>query len=154
MKFYIPPQLTRLAIAFAIFISLFLLVRSLLVPDTFGEYGHYRGDALIDNAAPETHFAGQDACLDCHQDIEDQKLEDVHSGIRCEACHGPGGKHVEDAEASSIIKPTSREFCAKCHTLNAARKLTTVNQIDITSHNIGKNCIECHNPHQPWTIKE
>lgn len=73
MKFYIPPQLTRLAIAFAIFITLFLLLRKLLIPDTFGQYGHYRGDSLIDNALPEIHYAGQEACLECHQDIEDMK---------------------------------------------------------------------------------
>ena len=75
MKIYIPPQLTRLAIAFAIFISLFLLLRHFLLPPTFGEYGHYRGAALIENTEREMHYAGQQACLDCHQDIEDLNME-------------------------------------------------------------------------------
>jgi hypothetical protein len=154
MKFYIPPQLTRLAIAFGIFISLFILVRKLLVPDTFGEFGHYRGASLIDNAQVEIHYSGQKACLECHQDVEDLKKEDVHSDIRCETCHGPGQKHVLSGEATDILKPSGREFCGKCHEMNAARPVNAVTQIDINKHNTGKNCIECHNPHQPWkTIK-
>ncbi len=152
MKFYIPPQLKRLALAFAIFISLFLLVRHLLVPDTFGEYGHYRGASLIDNAQPEIHYAGQQACFDCHQDIEDQKAQDVHSGIHCETCHGPGQKHVVSGDAADIFKPSGREFCGSCHEKNAARRTNTVFQIDLAKHNTGKNCIECHNPHQPWQM--
>jgi hypothetical protein len=154
MKFYIPPQLTRLALAFAIFISLFLVLRHYLVPDTFGEYGHYRGASLLDNALPEIHYAGQKACLDCHQDIEDLKAQDVHIDIHCETCHGPGQKHVISADAADILKPTGREFCGKCHALNAAKQKNAVFQIDLLKHNTGKNCIECHNPHQPWeTLK-
>lgn len=75
MKFYIPPQIPRLVIAFAIFISLILVARHFLVPDTFGKYGHYRAASLIDNAKPEIHYAGQQACFDCHQDIEDLKAK-------------------------------------------------------------------------------
>ena len=154
MKFYIPPQITRLALAFAIFITLFLVVRKLLVPDSFGEYGHYRGDALIDNTLPEIHYSGQQACFDCHQEIEDQKQTDVHKDIHCETCHGPGQKHVESADAADIVKPSSREFCGVCHDKNAARRLDAVNQINLNEHNTGKECIECHNPHEPWKMKE
>jgi hypothetical protein len=154
MKLYIPPQLKRLTLAFAIFVSLFLLVRNMLVPATFGQYGHYRGASLAENADHENHFAGQTACLECHQDIEDIKLTDVHSTIRCEACHGPGQKHVTSGEAADIVKPGSREFCGNCHKKNAAKRLTTIVQIDLNIHNAGKNCIECHNPHKPWEVKE
>jgi hypothetical protein len=154
MKFYIPPQLTRLAIAFAIFITLFILVRNYLVPDTFGQYGHYRGASLIDNAAPEIHYAGQQACLECHQDIEDLKKDDVHNGLHCETCHGPGQKHVLSGEAADILKPTGREFCGNCHGMNAAKQKSVVFQIDVNKHNVGKNCLECHNPHQPWKMKK
>lgn len=154
MKFYIPPQLTRLAIAFAIFITLFLVLRSYLVPDTFGQYGHYRGDSLIDNSLPEINYAGQQACLECHQDIYDLKQKDVHNTIRCEVCHGPGQKHVLSAEASDILRPDSREFCGVCHEKNAAKRQTTIVQIKLSDHNTEKKCIGCHNPHQPWEMKE
>lgn len=154
MKFYIPPQLTRLAIAFGIFISLFILVRHLLVPDTFGEFGHYRGASLADNEQIEIHYSGQMACLECHQDVEDLKKADVHSDIHCETCHGPGQKHVLSGEAADILKPSGREFCGRCHAMNAAKAKNAVFQIDVNKHNTGKNCTECHNPHQPWkTVK-
>jgi hypothetical protein len=152
MKFYIPPQLKRLALAFALFITLFLVLRHFLIPETFGQYGHYRGASLIDNTQPEIHFAGQQACFECHQDIEDLKSQDVHSGIHCETCHGPGQKHVVSGEASDILKPSGREFCGLCHAKNAAKKKEAVFQIDLAKHNIDKNCVECHNPHQPWEM--
>lgn len=154
MKFYIPPQLTRLAIAFAIFISLFMVLRHYLIPDTFGEYGHYRGASLIDNALPEIHYAGQQACFECHQDIEDLKKQDVHEEIHCETCHGPGQKHVLSGESADILKPTGREFCGLCHAMNAAKQKSAIFQVDLTKHNVGKNCLECHNPHQPWKMKK
>ena len=154
MKFYIPPQITRLALAFAIFISLFLVLRHFLVPKTFGVYGHYRAASLIDNAQLEIHYSGQQACFVCYQDIEDKKAQDVHSDIHCETCHGPGEKHVVNSKVEKILKPTGREFCGSCHALNAAKLKSAIFQIDLEKHNIGKNCIECHNPHQPWEMKK
>jgi hypothetical protein len=154
MKFYIPPQLTRLALAFAIFISLFLVLRHLLVPDTFGQYGYYRGASLIDNAQPEIHFAGQQACFECHQDIEDMKALDVHSEIHCETCHGPGQKHSEKGDTTGYVRPTGREFCGLCHARNAAKQKNAIFQINLKEHYVEKKCIECHNPHQPWELKK
>jgi hypothetical protein len=154
MKLYIPPQLKRLAIAFAVFISLFLLLRHFLVPDSFGQFGFYRGNSLADNAAVVPHYAGQAACFDCHQDVEDAKKEDVHKDIHCETCHGPGLKHIETSEAKDIVKPSEREFCGSCHMKNAARKADVIVQVDLKKHNVEKKCIECHNPHQPWKMKE
>lgn len=154
MKFYIPPQISRLALAFAIFISLFLVIRHFLVPDTFGEYGHYRAASLKDSELPPIYYSGQQACFQCHQDVEDKKLTDVHSDIHCETCHGPGEKHVLSSKVDEIIRPSGREFCGKCHSLNAAKQKNAVFQVDLTKHNVGKNCIECHNPHQPWEMKK
>jgi|SRR5665648_224023 len=154
MKFYIPPQIPRLALAFAIFIFLFLLVRYFLLPDSFGKYGPYRADALIDNAQLEINYSGQKACLECHQDIEDLKEMDVHSTIHCETCHGPGQKHVVSSESSDIFKPSDREFCGSCHSKNAAKKKDAIFQVDLKEHNVEKKCIDCHNPHQPWEMKE
>jgi hypothetical protein len=154
MKLYIPPQIPRLAITFAVFVSLFLVLRHFLVPDTFGKYGHYRAASLIDNAGRTMHYSGQDACFSCHQDIQDKKSQDVHSEIHCETCHGPGEKHVHSSSKTDILKPGGREFCGRCHSLNAAKLKSAVFQVDLTKHNTGKNCIECHNPHQPWEMKK
>jgi hypothetical protein len=130
------------------------VLRHFLVPKTFGVYGHYRAASLIDNAQLEIHYSGQQACFVCHQDIEDKKAQDVHSDIHCETCHGPGEKHVVNSKVEKILKPTGREFCGSCHALNAAKLKSAIFQIDLEKHNIGKNCIECHNPHQPWEMKK
>jgi hypothetical protein len=149
-----PKQIKRLALVFAIFICIFLLIRYLLTPATFGEFGHYRGASLAENASIEIHYAGQTACIECHQDIEDMKAQDAHSKIHCETCHGPGQKHVLSGNAADIVKPSEREFCGRCHGINAARQKSTITQIDLKKHNVEKKCIECHNSHQPRKIKD
>lgn len=154
MHFFIPPQLKRLALAFAIFISAFLIIRHTLVPKTFGQYGFYRGASLEEIAQTSLKYAGQKACLDCHQDIDDLKQQDVHSEIHCETCHGPGQKHSENGDTTLLEKPVSRESCGICHSKNAAKKKEAVFQVDLSEHNINKKCIECHNPHQPWEMKK
>jgi len=154
MNFYVPSHIKRLIFVFVIVISLFLMARHFLVPDSFGKYGPYRAAALDDYLLNEIHYSGQQACFECHQDIEDLKTQDVHSGIHCETCHGPGQKHVTSGDAADILKLTGREFCGSCHAINAAKPKDAIVQVDLTKHNIDKNCIECHNPHQPWEMKE
>lgn len=154
MNSKIPLHIKRLILVFAIFIGIFLTVRYFLVPDTFGEYAHYRGDALLDNSKLEIHYSGQQACFECHQDIEDLKVMDLHSEIHCETCHGPGQKHVASSETSDIMIPVGRDFCGICHAKNAAKSEDAIYQVDLKEHNVDKNCIECHNPHQPWEMKE
>lgn len=154
MQIYVPPQLKRLAVAFAIFITAFLIIRHLLVPESFGQYGHYRGASLEEVAQTPMKYAGQQACLDCHQDIEDLKQTDLHSDISCETCHGPGQKHSENGDTTLLEKPVSRESCGLCHSKNAAKKKSAVFQVDLKEHNTGKRCIDCHNPHQPWDMKK
>jgi Cytochrome c554 and c-prime len=154
MNFFIPPQLKRLALAFAIFISAFLIVRHFLVPETFGQYGFYRGASLEEIGQTPMKYAGQKACLDCHLDIDDLKQQDVHSEISCETCHGPGQKHSENGDTTLLELHVSRESCGICHSKNAAKQKNAIFQVDLLEHNTQKNCIECHNPHQPWNMKE
>ncbi len=154
MNFFIPPQLKRLFLAFTIFISAFLIIRHFLVPETFGQYGFYRGASLEEIAQTPVKYAGQEACFNCHQDIEDLKQLDVHSEVRCETCHGPGQKHSEDGGATLLELPVSRESCGICHSKNAAKQKDAIYQVSLEEHNTQKKCIECHNPHQPWEMKE
>jgi excinuclease UvrABC ATPase subunit len=146
-----PPQIKRLALLFAIFIGLFLVARHFLVPKSFGEFGHYRGLALAENQARAQKYAGQKACADCHQDMVDLKAPNVHKSLSCETCHGPGFDHVNSTDSVIPMRvPKTREFCATCHTKNAARRVENIVQIDVKEHNPDQKCIECHNPHNPW----
>lgn len=154
MNFFIPPQLKRLGLAFAIFISAFLVIRHSLVPETFGQYGFYRGASLEETAQTPVMYAGQKACFNCHQDIEDLKQLDLHSEVRCETCHGPGQRHSENGDTTLLELPVGRESCGICHSTNAAKQKNAIFQVSLEEHNTQKNCIECHNPHQPWNMKE
>ena len=154
MRFFIPPQLKRLGLAFAIFITAFLFLRHSLVPESFGQYGFYRGASLDEISQNTLKFAGQKMCLECHQDIDDLKQQDVHSDVSCESCHGPGQKHSENGDTTLLDLSVSRESCGICHSKNAAKKKEAVFQVNLKEHNVGKKCIECHNPHQPWEMKK
>lgn len=146
-----PTQLKRLIPLFIVFIGLFLIVRSLLIPDSFGQYGHYRGDALLDNASLEKVFTTKESCFECHDDIREKLENDVHADLSCLVCHGPGLIHADNPEADNILKESGREFCGRCHKLNVARPMDVVFQVDIKTHHIEiENCIDCHNPHEVW----
>ncbi|MEI6575245.1 MAG: cytochrome c3 family protein [Bacteroidota bacterium] len=151
---YIPPQIKRHVVALAVFIALFLLVRSYLVPASFGKYGHYRGDALAENAARIPKYSGQDSCSDCHSKIVDAKALDVHAGLACETCHGPGDIHVHKARNTPMPKVGTRNFCGICHEKNKAKRKENIPQLAMAKHYPEKNCIDCHNPHAPWELKK
>ena len=169
-----PQHIKRLIITFAIVIGLFLVFRYILIPKSFGEYGHYRGEALEENAAKPLHYGGTASCTRCHQDIIDEKSNGHHAGLACESCHGPSYTHAKYADSSRNValpdslkleRNTTREYCAACHEKNAARikiLFDTINQsfikvIEYKKHNYipdketGKilKCIDCHNPHDP-----
>ena len=143
-----PIQLRRLLILGVVLVSVFLVLKHLLTPDSFGQFGHYRGDALAEVAAHQTKYIGSDACYDCHDSIVAIKKEGFHSGIACESCHGPGYKHIDDPENAKLDKPDSREFCAHCHSINKARP-GVITQQNFKEHNPDEKCVSCHNPHQP-----
>jgi DmsE family decaheme c-type cytochrome len=82
-------------------------------------------------------------------------LESSGGGISCEACHGPGSAHVEEADPEMIINPANdsqfgdRPTCLGCH---------NTEQFDSWSmahHNSGDvNCSSCHTIHteyKKWT---
>ena len=146
-----PAQLKRLIPLFIIFIGLFLIARYLLIPDSFGQYGHYRGDSLIDNASREIVFASREQCVECHEEMQEKLENGVHADLSCLTCHGPGLAHVNDPFEAEISKESGREFCGRCHNINAARPIDVIFQVDIKTHHTEKqNCIECHNPHEVW----
>lgn len=146
-----PAQINRILLLFFAFIGLFLIVRHFLIPESFGQYGHYRGDSLIENAEKDKIFADAQDCHACHSDILEKLENEMHAGLSCLICHGPGRTHVEDPQLGNIAKESGREFCGKCHDIHPARRGDVVFQVDISTHHTEKtDCIECHNPHALW----
>lgn len=144
-----PDQVVRLAILFLVAIAALIVVRHLLVPDTFGELGHYRAAAIPANADLPIRYAGWQACADCHDDQVQAKSASFHRTISCEVCHGPANDHVQDPEAHKPAVPRGRgEACLYCHEYLTGRP-TGFPQIIEATHNPRQTCIGCHNPHDP-----
>lgn len=150
-----PPQLKTLLPLLFLFIMIFLITRHFLIPESFGKYGYYRADSMEEIAALPIVYVGKSVCVDCHDDESKKLSSDLHSGLSCEVCHGPGSLHIDDPDKNKPEKSGSRETCGRCHNLNQSRKKEIINQIDINTHYIEmENCIDCHNPHAVWEMKE
>jgi hypothetical protein len=81
----------------------------------------------------------------------------AEDGVGCEACHGPGGNHVNDPYLVSMKVERSSSLCLDCH----VRVETTEVQADgvLINHALGygapqaakhrlMDCVACHDPHQ------
>jgi len=144
----VPQQALRLVIAVAAAVVVLLVARSVLIPATFGEKGHYRAAAADSIAALEVKFAGHAECAICHDDVQARFATGRHKGLACEVCHGPSAQHTESPVEILPAAPRDRAFCPLCHSYNAARP-TGFPQIDPVAHNPLDPCITCHDPHEP-----
>ncbi len=144
-----PLQLKRLLLVFAVFIGIMLVLKYYLTPDSWREYGPYRGKALTEIAAKEAKYVQMETCAMCHDSIAEFKSQGNHKPLQCEVCHGPGYKHMDEPENNKMEIPQGRQFCLRCHTQNAASPKNVIKQIDAVEHYEGEDCITCHNPHQP-----
>lgn len=144
----LPEQLKRLLLLLIILITAFVLIRSVLVPDDFGQYGHFRASALGEIMSQNVQYAGQKACSDCHSDMVELKDTGYHKTVACEVCHGPAAAHIDDVETVKLAAPRERDYCPLCHEYLPSRP-TGFPQIVTASHNPMKACITCHNPHSP-----
>ncbi|MHB1147815.1 MAG: multiheme c-type cytochrome [Lutibacter sp.] len=149
-----PKLIFRLFLTFVVFVGIFILIQHFLKPDSFGKYGHYRANSMDDNKMRTFYYKGEATCTECHQDIYDQKVLDVHDAVRCESCHSPKIAGTIDCKVKPPIVKGTIEFCAQCHATNAGRLEKGVPQLDFKEHYKKQNCIECHNPHAPWELKE
>ena len=117
-------------------------------------------------------------CFSCHATGavtgSELRLEKFVHGVRCEACHGPGGQHVaavKDGEPgwTSIFNPgrlsgdeLTQRFCASCHRGGdelSLLKTAEINNVRFQPYRIfhskcysddrNISCTACHNPHEP-----
>ena len=146
----------RVAILLFFVVVALVLGRGLFVPDSWGEYGWYRGDSVNDHRARPVRHGGDAACAPCHEEQLDLRNAGSHATVRCELCHAPVVEHVVDGEvvAEMPIAP-SLELCSRCHRQLNARP-ADFPQVNVRQHveemesEFGDNvCIECHDPHSP-----
>jgi uncharacterized CHY-type Zn-finger protein len=141
-------HLFRLAAVFVVGGVLFLVIRGVLVPRSFGEYGHYRGNAITETASRPISYAGHQVCEACHADVLEVKSKGVHKGVACESCHGPLAKHADDPASVQPLKLNTAVLCVRCHEANLA-KPQKFPQVVSAEHSGGAACNTCHQPHSP-----
>jgi uncharacterized CHY-type Zn-finger protein len=141
-------HLFRFAGLFVLAFLVFLVIRGYVVPRSFGQYGHYRGNAIGEIGARPVKYAGHEACENCHTDVLEMKKTGKHAQVNCEACHGPLGKHADDPTSVTPVKPDTAVLCARCHAASVA-KPKGFPQVDVAEHASGVSCETCHKPHSP-----
>jgi len=109
----------------------------------------------------DSDYAGSEACKECHPDLYNAfKKSDPHwmnvtneklppSKRGCEACHGPGTKHIE-AEGKDFIQ-SFKEVSAKDRSdacLNCHEKMKNLFQFGRSVHQLSAvGCNDCHQIH-------
>ena len=141
-------HLVSLLVLLVFAIGAFVLLRAAVVPQGFGQYGHYRGGAIADNRARAASYSGQSDCLICHDPEATERNAGRHKTISCEACHGPQATHVATDGKVKPPKPDVKSLCRNCQEKDAARP-AWLPQVVLADHNAGMVCNECHQPHQP-----
>lgn len=144
----VPDQIRRLAVLVVFIVVAFIIIRPMLIPEGFGEYGHFRGGALDDEVSKDFKYAGKASCVECHDEMTDLLFQGYHRKLSCEVCHGPLMGHIEEPEDVQPTFPRGRSLCPLCHEYLPARP-TGFPQIVSQSHNPMKACISCHEPHDP-----
>jgi hypothetical protein len=141
-------HLIRPAIVLLAGLGLFLAIRGAVIPKEFGKYGHYRPGALAAIREHPVSYAGQAACVMCHDDQAMARAAGRHAHVSCETCHGPQAKHADDPGALKPKLPEVATLCVRCHEKDAA-KPPHFPQVASAEHSGGMACNECHKPHNP-----
>ena len=144
----IPEQIGRLAIVNGVLITAALVGRFYVIPRTLIETDVHWASTVQRQTAIPVKFAGAASCQECHTDVAEKKATSFHKNLSCEGCHGPAARHAEEPSVMAPVAPRGRAFCPVCHEYDAARP-TGFAQVNATAHNPLKECVSCHNPHDP-----
>jgi predicted CXXCH cytochrome family protein len=107
-------------------------------------------------------FVGSKQCAQCHSEVVNNFAGSTHSKLAmsdskvgdtgCEACHGPGSKHVAAGGGpGSIINPRkSPETCFQCH-LDKRGEMSLPHTHPVLAGKV--SCIDCHDVHKGDAIR-
>ncbi len=86
----------------------------------------------------------------------------AEAGVGCEACHGPGTRHVSRPAARDLFVDATPATCAGCHTAGADPTVIRAadgyvdpyaqyNELRASGGHANFNCTVCHDPHASAT---
>lgn len=164
-------HIIRLVIVMAVVGAVLLVVRSALVPPTFGKYGAYVGASVDVIRSKPIKYVGAEVCKSCHKKEYRKWRKREHQSVSCEVCHGPGAAHsVEDADprplpirskSSGKMAQQAHDLCMSCHATAPGRR-NDYPQIESKPHlaefkiteesedfQESMRCLTCHPGHAP-----
>jgi len=137
-------------------LGLILLARQFLVPDDFGVHGesftynyHRLGNVQEWKDFP-VKYQGKETCTECHKDNVRTNRRGPHKRVECENCHGPAAGHPDENEFLPLNK--ERELCLRCHAKLDYPDSTARSDLPAIvdrRHRRNRECVACHNPHDP-----
>ena len=127
-------------------ILVFLVLRSFLVPKSFGQYGHYRGNAIAEIAARPIPTPAIRPARAATRRRRRKRKSGKHAHVNCEACHGPLAKHADDPARSA---GKARHGGAVRPLPEANRQAEGIPAGASADHSAGLPCDTCHQPHSP-----
>lgn len=154
-------HLIKLIIAFIVVAIGGLVARSAFIPESMGQYGHYRGADVEDQKNIPIKLGTNDSCFQCHAPIRAIHKEGVHKTVSCEVCHGAWGKHIGENDQKIGTLPVRQgneitDLCLRCHNkIIQARPMTSIRMIGMPEHleeqkvRMSHNCSQCHMVHDP-----
>lgn len=148
----------RLVLVFLIIIAVVAFARVLILPESWGEHGYYRGDFIEEEALKPLVYGTNDSCKSCHEEVYEMKHAGAHERLSCEVCHAPVTAHVRGGEKFADMPvrrgESQRELCLKCHQ-NVVGRPEKFPMIDYPLHLEEQNvktthdCNQCHTVHDP-----
>ncbi len=158
-----------------------VMIRSQMIPETYGDasgrYGPYRAAALKEIAAQPSVLIADSVCHQCHQDVEEERVDSMHKAVRCIHCHGANIEHVDQARKAdkspgSPISPAEKwdgnfltkidlyvtkdqKTCLVCHeyVIGMPKDFRHINVVDhldeqgASEPESPETCFECHGGH-------
>ncbi len=143
-----------------VFAVLGLVVKTLMTPASFGKYGHYRADAIQEEAAGDIRHWTNASCLSCHEHEAKYHARGNHKTISCEFCHGPYADHVADGKKTGTLPVKTGDeikvLCLRCHNKAIkARPEDVIKTVVMPDHlkkqdvKVTHTCNQCHYVHAP-----
>lgn len=149
----------RVVLVFFGIIGIVLLGRVIMLPDSWGEYGYYRGAYIDQEAHKAMKYGTNQSCNECHSEVNELAAHSKHKRLSCEICHSSVSEHAKDGKKIANMPIVTGEeqisLCLKCHQQSIGRPDNFPVIISVEQHLEEQNvqlthtCDQCHTVHAP-----
>lgn len=149
----------RVVLVFFAIIGIVLVGRIMMLPDSWGEYGYYRGAYIDQEAHKDMKYGTNQSCIVCHGEVNELASHSKHKQLSCEVCHSAVSEHIKGGKKFAIM-PSKRgkeqiSLCLKCHqqTIGRSEKIPTIisakQHLEEQNVKLTHTCDQCHTVHAP-----